>query len=118
MHHWMVELKAVQVPRLAQDRHNAQCSPHMICLQQGWIRIRTRSINRDSIEVYTQVRKMDCEILQLHTYAQAFAGLRLRGTNHVVVKPYIVQQDRNANGNDQRRSEEHTSELQSPCNLV
>src|SRR5256885_2206063 len=37
---------------------------------------------------------------------------------HVVVEPYIVADDVPTGPGDHYRSEEHTSELQSPCNLV
>src|SRR5256885_11152239 len=80
---------------------------------------------RSTLFPYTTLFRSKCakcgvtRFLRLHTLSDVFLNLPLEVISHFVVK--FLLDDRATKGRpkaERKRSEEHTSELQSPCNLV
>ena len=56
LHHRAVDDETIQIPLLMEDRNNAHAHLGVCHLQQRRIRIRSRAVNRQTVEVQAEVR--------------------------------------------------------------
>ena len=69
-----------------QDGDDSNAQADVVHLQQRRVRARSGSVDRQAVEIESEIRQMQGKVLHLHPGVQRIAGLLLRRSQDVVVE--------------------------------